>query len=244
MTALYDTIGQGYSTLRKPDDRIAAQIHAALGPAQTVVNIGAGTGSYEPADRKVTAVEPSLTMIRQRPKSEAAIVQCSAEALPFEDKSFDASMAVLTIHHWSDRAKGLAEMRRVTRDRMVIVTFDPDFSDFWLLDYFPELKETDKGRMPGMAELRALLGPGSISPLLIPQDCTDGFVAAYWKRPEAYLDELVRAAMSPFRLAGDVSAGLDRLVRDLETGEWHARHADLLRASEMDCGYRLVEVTP
>ncbi|MFZ1814400.1 MAG: class I SAM-dependent methyltransferase [Rhizobiaceae bacterium] len=242
MNTIYDTIGHGYSSLRCPDERIAKRIREAIGDARSVVNIGAGSGSYEPADCQVTAVEPSEIMIRQRPQSNCLVVQCSAEDLPFDDRSFDASMAVLTVHHWTDKAKGLAEMRRVTRNRMVIVTYDPDFSGFWLLDYFPELKAADKGKMPSIAELKSWLGPVSVSTLPVPFDCTDGFVAAYWKRPDAYLEESIRAAMSPFRALGDVSDGLHRLADDIKSGAWHERYKELTGLSELDCGYRLIEI--
>jgi ubiquinone/menaquinone biosynthesis C-methylase UbiE len=148
MTSRYDTIGINYSDLRKPDQRIAAVISAALDGAETVLNVGAGTGSYEPADRSVTAIEPSAEMISQRPASAAPVVQGVAEALPFDDDTFDASMAILTIHHWTDQAKGLAEMRRVTRGQIVLLTYDPTFRDFWLFDYFPELVALDDRQMP------------------------------------------------------------------------------------------------
>ena len=152
MAALYDTIGVDYANLRKPDLRIAAQIEAALGPAQTVLNVGAGAGSYEPRDREVTAVEPSLEMIRQRPTAAAPVVQASAESLPFADGAFDAAMAILTIHHWSDIAQGLAELRRVTRGPVVLLTFDPAHRGNWLADYFPELIDLDERVMPPMGD--------------------------------------------------------------------------------------------
>ena len=242
MNTIYDEIGKNYSLLRRPDERIARRIRQAIGEATTVLNVGAGSGSYEPTDCEVTAVEPSEVMIRQRPPFSAPAVQCSAEALPFEDRSFDASMAILTVQHWSDRARGLAEMRRVTRNKMVIVTYDPDFSDFWLLDYFPELKAADRGKMPTMQEMKEWLGPCRISPLPVPEDCEDGFVAAYWKRPEAYLDKQVRAAMSPFRLSPNISAGLRKLSGDIKNGTWHKRYETICQLKELDCGYRLIEI--
>ncbi|MEK6540892.1 MAG: class I SAM-dependent methyltransferase, partial [Pseudomonadota bacterium] len=192
MTAIYDTIGIHYSNLRKPDARIAAQIWQALGNAQTVLNVGAGTGSYEPADRNVTAIEPSAEMIRQRGASAAPAIQGAAEELPFDDKSFDAAMAVLTIHHWTDKAKGLSEMRRVTRGPIVLLTFDPAHRGAWLNDYFPELVTLDDGQMPRMDAYSKWLGTVDISPVPIPHDCSDGFLYAYWRRPEAYLDPLIR----------------------------------------------------
>lgn len=240
MPAAYDTIGINYSDLRRPDPRIAAMIDAALGDAETVLNVGAGAGSYEPAARQVTALEPSLEMIRQRRVPAAAVVQGHAEDLPFADNSFDASMAVLTIHHWTDQPKGLAEMRRVTRGHIVLLTYDPAFRDYWLLDYIPQLAALDEAQMPRMSDYEAWLGPVEIAPVPIPHDCTDGFLSAYWRRPAAYLDPRVRAAMSSFWAVGDVSEALARLARDLDSGAWAARHGDLLALDERDCGYRLV----
>jgi SAM-dependent methyltransferase len=240
MAATYDTIGVDYAHLRKPDPRLAARIVEALGAARTVLNIGAGTGSYEPADRQVTALEPSLEMIRQRRPGAAPVVQGRAEALPFGDGSFDASMAILTVHHWTDQARGLAEMRRVTRGPVVLLTYDPSFRGFWLADYIPELVALDEAQMPRITDYERWLGPLSIAPVAIPHDCTDGFLCAYWRRPAAYLDPRVRAAMSSFWALGDVSGPLGRLARDLESGAWAARHSDLLGLDAFDCGYRLV----
>ena len=241
MPELYDTIGLNYANLRRPDARIAHRIETALGDARTVLNVGAGAGSYEPASRQITAVEPSAEMIAQRAPSDAHVIQGVAEDLPFDDKTFDAAMAVLTIHHWSDQERGVAEMRRVTRGKLVFLTYDPSFRDFWLLDYFPELATLDDGQMPPMERYEAWLGPISISPVPIPHDCSDGFLAGYWRRPAAYLDDRVRAAMSSFWALGDVSDGLNRLADDLKTGRWQHRHGDLLDRQELDCGYRLVE---
>lgn len=240
MDAAYDRIGIDYANLRKPDARIEAVIRNALGPARTVLNVGAGAGSYEPADLEVTAVEPSIEMIRQRPAQAAAVVQARAEALPFADKSFDAAMAVLTVHHWSDRAKGMAEMRRVTRGPIVILTYDPAFRGFWLADYIPELIALDEAHMPPVDAYERWLGPVSIAPVRIPHDCSDGFLCAYWRRPAAYLDPKVRAAMSSFWALGDVSDALGRLDRDLASGAWSERYGHLLDLEALDCGYRLV----
>lgn len=241
MSSLYDTIGLDYANLRRPDPRIARRIEAALGDAETILNVGAGAGAYEPADRRITAVEPSARMIAQRPASDAAVVQGNAETLPFADNSFDAAMAILTIHHWSDKERGVAEMRRVTRGTLVFLTYDPSFRGFWLADYFPALVTLDEGQMPGMADFERWLGPVSVSPVPIPRDCTDGFLAGYWRRPEAYLDKRARSAMSTFWALGDVSEGLARLASDLKSGEWERRHAHLLDREALDCGYRLVE---
>lgn len=240
MTSLYDTIGLNYAQLRRPDPRIAVTIAAALGDAETVLNVGAGAGSYEPPGRRITAVEPSARMIAQRPPSDATVIQGQAEDLPFPDGSFDAAMAVLTIHHWTDKAKGVAEMRRVTRGPLVFLTYDPAFRDLWLFDYFPGLIAADEGRMPPLGDFSGWLGPVDIAPVPVPWDCTDGFVAAYWRRPAAYLDARVRAAMSPFALLGDVSDALARLGRDLDSGAWARRYGDLATLAERDCGYRLV----
>ncbi len=241
MDARYDTIGINYANLRKPDPRIARLIGDALGPAESVLNVGAGAGSYEPAGRKVTALEPSAEMIRQRPATAAKAIQGHAEDLPFEDKSFDAAMAVLTVHHWTDQPKGMAEMRRVTRGPIVILTFDAAFRGFWLADdYIPELAALDDGQMPPMAAYGDWLGPAAITPVPIPHDCTDGFLCAYWRRPAAYLDERVRAAISSFWAIGDVSPALAKLEADIESGAWERRYAGLLARDSLDCGYRLV----
>jgi SAM-dependent methyltransferase len=243
MRPSYDTIGINYSDLRRPDRRIAAMIERALGSAETVLNVGAGTGSYEPADRQVTAIEPSGEMIRQRRVSAGPVIQGHAEDLPFDDKSFDASMAILTVHHWTDKEKGLKEMRRVTRGPIVLLTYDPSFRGFWLTDYIPELIALDEGQMPRLADYEAWLGSVAISPVPIPHDCTDGFLCAYWRRPAAYLDPQLRAAISSFWVIGDVSEGLKRLARDLDSGVWMQRHSDLLNLDECDLGYRLVRTT-
>jgi SAM-dependent methyltransferase len=240
MSAIYDTIGIDYAELRKPDQRIAAMIHAALGPAHTVLNVGAGAGSYEPADRVVTAVEPSLEMIRQRRTNAAQVIQGRAEELPFADGSFDASMAVLTVHHWSDQGQGLRELRRVTRGPVVILTYDPAFRGFWLGDYIPELIALDEAQMPALNLYEQWLGPVTITPVPIPHDCSDGFLCAYWRRPEAYLDPRVRSAISSFWKVGDVSLGMERLERELRTGEWRERYGNLLTLDALDLGYRLV----
>lgn len=240
MTALYDTIGIDYANLRRPDPRIAALVEAALGDAQTVLNVGAGTGSYEPADRTVTALEPSAEMIAQRPPGAAPAVQGSAEDLPFADNSFDAVMAVLTIHHWADKARGLAEMRRVARARVIVLTCDPEFRGQWQTEYWPALVGLDDGVMPPMAFFAEHLGPVEVVPVPVPHDCTDGFLYAYWRRPQAYLDPQVRKGSSGFWLIEEVEDGARRLEADLESGAWTERNAALLEADSADMGYRLV----
>lgn len=239
MAAIYDRIGVEYSRLRRADPRLATAIDAALGDARTVLNVGAGTGSYEPECREVTALEPSMAMIRQRGIDEAPVIQGSAEAIPFADDSYDAAMAVLTIHHWSDCARGLREMRRVARDRVVLVTFDPNARP-WLTDYLPQVAELDEQAMPTMEQLAGWLGPLSIEPLPVPRDCTDGFLYAYWARPSAYLDPRVRKGSSAFWQLDGLEAGLDRLAEDIRSGEWTRRYADLLDCETYDAGYRLV----
>lgn len=240
MSAKYDAIGLNYAELRTPDRRIAAIIESALGTEQTVLNVGAGTGSYEPTGRSVTAVEPSREMIRQRRPGTVQVIQASADSLPFDDKSFDASMAILTVHHWPDKGAGLREMRRVTRGRIVLLTFDPSHRP-WLTDYIPELAELDEAQAPRMSEYEGWLGPVQITPVLVPHDCSDGFLYAYWRRPAAYLDQRIRSGSSSFWALGKAAEpGLERLRRDLETGEWERRYAQLLALDEYDAGYRLI----
>ncbi len=240
MARSYDTIGVNYADLRKPDPRIAGMITAALGSAKTVLNVGAGAGSYEPVDRLVTAIEPSTEMIRQRAQGAAPVIQACAEDLPFDDNAFDASMAVLTVHHWADKEKGLQEMRRVTRGPIVILTYDASHQTFWLADYIPELVSPDEAQMPNMTDYAHWLGPTEISAVPIPHDCTDGFLCAYWRRPEAYLDPRIRAAISSFWAIGDVSEALEKLADDLTTGAWAHRYAEFLSLDACDFGYRLV----
>jgi len=240
MTVLYDTIGVEYSNRRRTDPRIAQAIHAHLDGAETVLNVGAGTGSYEPSHLNVTAVEPSAEMIQQRPVSDAVVVQGSAENLPFADKSFDAALAILTVHHWSDVRKGLREMRRVTRGKIIILTFDPLRTDFWLLDYLPSLAELDRRQMPGMAEFEAVLGSVERIDVPIPHDCVDGMLCAYWRRPAAYLDANVRRSISCFSMIGDVTGPLGRLEDDIRSGEWERKYSQFLERDSCDFGYHLV----
>jgi SAM-dependent methyltransferase len=239
MAAKYDSIGINYAELRRPEPRIAAVIHQALGPARTVLNVGAGTGSYEPADRQVTAVEPSAEMIRKRAANAAKAIQASADDLPFDDRAFDAAMAILTIHHWPDKQAGLREIRRVTRGPIVLLTFDPAQRP-WLTDYLPQLVALDEKQMPSLSDYARWLGPVEITSVPVPHDCCDGFLYAYWRRPEAYLDARIRTGSSSFWAIADAQAGLQRLQQDLESGEWQHRYGALLKLDAYDAGYRLV----
>jgi SAM-dependent methyltransferase len=237
--ATYDTIGEGYVRRRRPDPRLAAAISSALGASRTVINVGAGTGSYEPTDRVVLAVEPSDLMISQRPPDAAPCVRGSAESLPAEDGAFDAAMAVLTIHHWSNWRLGLRELRRVARHRIVVLTFDTDASNFWLSEYFPDLLALDRQIMPPLDALAEELGVCEVTPVLIPHDCSDGFLGAYWRRPEVYLDPIARRSMSPFaKIKAD--EGLSKLANDLNSGVWREHNADILALYLLDVGYRLL----
>lgn len=247
--ATYDRIGVGYGEVRRPDPRIAARIEAALGDARTVVNVGAGTGSYEPANREVTAVEPSAEMIAQRPAGGGApAVLARAEELPFEDDSFDVAMAIISDHHWSDRAAGLHEMLRVARQRVLILNADPGLAEsFWLTrDYLPGFLGLIPARYREAGhwahELRQLIGDIEVQPVPVPHDCRDGFYQAYWRRPRAYLDPEVRSGISVFhRLPQtEVSGAMEQLRSDLNDGVWKERNGHLGAALELDVGLRLV----
>lgn len=241
---LYDAIGSAYPATRRTEPRIAERIWAALGDAQTVLNVGAGTGSYEPADRDVTAVEPSAVMRAQRPAGAAPCVAAAAGRLPFEDRSFDAAMAVSTVHHWPDPVAGLREMRRVAR-RVVVFTYDAEGTAwrrrFWLTrDYLPEFADLLVD-WPSLADLTRAIG-GRAEPVLIPWDCADGFFEAYWRRPEAYLDERVRRAVSVWTRVGPRAErrAVDVLRDDLASGRWADRNRDLVALDAADLGLRLL----
>jgi SAM-dependent methyltransferase len=216
-------------------------IREALGDANSVVNIGAGSGSYEPTDLAVVPIEPSELMIHQRHPSLPTAIRGVAEALPLPDESVDAALAALGAHHWADRPAAFAEIRRVARRRAVFFTHDPDAPFGWLDDYFPDLARDRASRYPELAEFE-VLGVVTIEPVPVPADCTDGFTAAYWRRPDAYLDEAIRANMSTFALLEGrlVADGVARLARDLADGSWHRRYASLLNLPQLDVGYRLV----
>jgi len=244
MSIAYDRIWKDYARHRRADSRVAAFLMSALDGAQSVLNVGAGTGSYEPTDRVVVAVEPSVVMISQRPHRAAPAVRGRAEALPFANRAFDAVMAVLTTHHWTDRTRGLAECARVARDRVVLFTWDPAADGFWLVqDYLPQFIEADRRQFPNMIEYEAAFrSTGAhieVVPVPTPSDCIDGFLGAFWARPTAYLDETVRSGISSFARPG-AEEGLDRLREDLSSGAWHARYGHLLAADALDMGYRVV----
>lgn len=239
----YDRIGATYRSTRRPDPRIASQVHAALTTMDTVVNVGAGSGSYEPA-QTVVAVEPSMVMIAQRPAGSAPCVQAVAEAIPLRDKCVDAAMALLTVHHWSDVAAGIRQLRRVARRRIVVLTWDQSvIQNFWLLrEYLPDAARINEELHVPLARLVELLGGAHVQTVPVPHDCTDGFGAAYWRRPHAYLDPTVRAGISMLAYArpGSLTEGLGRLAADLRSGQWQQRHPELLDQHELDAGYRLL----
>jgi SAM-dependent methyltransferase len=238
---VYDRIGVGYAAVRLPDPRLAAMITAAIGDAETVVNIGAGTGSYEPPDRAVVAVEPSSVMLAQHRGIRR--IQATAEHLPFDDATFDVAMAVLTVHHWDDMDRGLAELRRVSR-RQVVFTWDPDHRpDLWIVaDYVPAIGALEAARFAFVPQIVAALGAHTVSAFEIPHDFTDGFQAAFWRRPEMYLDPAIRAASSTFASLPreEVEPGIARLRRDLESGQWHQTYGHLLSEEKIDYGHRLI----
>jgi len=241
--ALYDRIGSHYTRTRAADPRVAAAIEQALAGCETVLNVGAGAGAYESPQRGVIAVEPSRTMIVQRHRDCAPVIQARAEALPFRDGAFDAVLAVLTVHHWSDQRQGFSECRRVARRRIVFLTIDPAvLQQFWLYHYFPTLLQIDRATFPHMRAFRAAFGAPSVRPLLIPADCVDGFLGAYWRRPEAFLDPQVQSGISTFTKlsASELQAGVRTLKQDIESGRWAQDHARLLREEALDVGYRLV----
>jgi len=240
----YGRIGTGYAKIRQPDARIAEQFHEPFGTARTVLNVGAGAGSYEPTDREVTAVEPSASMRAQRPAHLAPAVDATSDHLPFPDDSFDASMASVTIHQWRDLEGGLGEMRRVTTGPVVILTFDPVPPEhWWIMDYVPELLEVEGRRMPAIDRVAAAVGDVSeVRTILVPNDCTDGFGQAFYGRPERMLDPEVRRAMSAWTFLDDavVEAFVEKLSADLESGEWDARYGHFRELEVFDVGLRLV----
>lgn len=241
----FEEIGAGYDAKRRSDPRIAEQIHDALGDAESVVNVGAGTGTYEPCDREVIPIEPSQLMISRRSPELATAIEGYAENLPLASDSVDAAIACMALHHWSDWRVGVQELRRVARRRVVIFTYDPTGSErFWLLrDYLPKLARLESRRFPKIGEQVAAIGEHVVvEPVPIPHDCEDGLLAAYWRRPMAYLDEEVREAISTFRLPGAelLLGGLETLAEDLQNGRWEDLNQSILERESFDLGYRLL----
>ena len=243
----YEQHGRTYAQFRREDPRIAARIHAALGDARTVLNVGAGAGSYEPHDRWVLAVEPSETMRAQRPHDAAPVINASAQALPFDDNAVDAAMACVTIHHWQPPSQGLAELRRVSRGAVVIFTFELDALPAWQHEFLLEGLERERPRFPALAEIAAALGGRTrIERIPTPADCTDGFFEAFWSRPEALLDPQIRSAQSIWALLdpGVEQRIVDRLAGALASGAWDAEHGHLRGQESFDGALRLVISEP
>jgi hypothetical protein len=244
----YDRHGTGYAVQRRPDPRIAAMIHTALGDARTVVNVGAGAGSYEPADRYVVAVEPSAGMRAQRPRGAVPAIDATAERLPFDDDAFDAAMATVTVHQWADTARGLAELRRVSQGPVVVLTFDGDALDrLWLAEYVPELIAAERRRYPPIDLIAAAIGrTAEVVAVPVPVDCVDGFTEAFYARPDMFLDPRVRAAQSAWGFVDDaaITRGVERLRTDLDSGVWDARFGGLRTQPEFVGSLRLVVGRP
>lgn len=242
--ALYDSLGRTYSATRRADPRIATQISQALAGCDSVVNVGAGTGSYEPA-QTIAAIEPSQTMIDQRPTGAVPAIRAVGEHVPLRDNCTDAALAVLTVHHWTDLAAGIAEMRRIARHRLIVLTWDADAigEKFWLLsEYLPQARAADAALAVPVHRLTSLLADPVITPVPVPHDCTDGFGAAFWRRPDAYLNPAAQAGKSLFTKTARamVEVGLAKLAADLRSGRWHRNHAGLLELDQLDLGYRLI----
>jgi len=242
---VYDTIGQGYVAHRRPDPRWAAVVaeHLGIHAGDLVVNVGAGSGSYEPTHCAVVAIEPSRVMVAQRPRGAAPAVRASASALPLRSGSAELALAILTVHHWDDPAAGLAELCRVAPRRVVLAIDFELHSRFWLLEeYLPEVGDYVRRCSPGSDEIAAAIGATTSVPLIVPRDMVDGVLGAYWCRPEAYLDPAVRANASGLALANPavIAGGIGRLEADLGSGAWRDGHADLLERDAVDLGYRLL----
>jgi SAM-dependent methyltransferase len=244
----YDTHGHGYAQRRRTDPRIAALVHAALGDARTVVNVGAGAGSYEPTDRYVVAVEPSAGMRAQRPATAVPALNATAESLPFDNGAFDAAMATVTVHQWRDAARGLAELRRVARGPVAVLTFDGDELDrFWLAAYAPELIAAERRRYPPVPAIAAAVGrTAEVIEVPIPIDCVDGFTEAYYARPAAFLDPQVRAAQSAWGFVSPeaIERSIERLRVDLASGAWKQRYGHLRTQPQFLGSLRLVVGRP
>lgn len=241
MKAKYDEIGINYAQKRKSDPRIALQIFKKLKTAKKIVNIGAGSGSYEPFNMDLIAVEPSIEMINQRSSNAHPVVQGTAESLPFPDNSFTHALTILSMHHWADRELAFNEINRVTTERFVAVSWNPDCEPFWLTrDYFPEIFELDRKIFPNIEEIKNHFDNVQVEPLLIPEDCTDGFLAAYWKRPSAYLDINARNSISSFSKLRNISNGLSKLESDIESNNWSDINKSILTETTLDAGYILI----
>lgn len=241
MNVIYDDIGKGYAVTRCTDPKIAEQLYSELQGATRIVNIGAGTGSYEPEDVELVAVEPSSEMISQRKPGSHKVEKASAEKLPFKNNSFSHAMTVNSMHHWEDRELAFSEINRVATERFVAITWDPNSTPFWLTrDYFPEIYEMDKRIFPRLEELNKYFDEFEVKPLRIPSDCEDGLLAAFWKRPEAYLDSQIRQSMSPFSKIKNLSLGLKRLEDDLVSGAWAENNHAILGLSFLDVGYKVI----
>lgn len=243
MDTIYNQIGNSYAHGRRTDPEINAQIHAKLQDATSILNVGAGTGSYEPNNVMVTAVEPSEAMLSQRKLSSVSVIQAQAENLPFVNKSFSHCMTVLSMHHWHNRKKAFAEIKRVTRERFVAITWDPNSEPFWLTqDYFPEIHDIDKMIFPSLSEFEQSFENIDVTVLKIPANCIDGFLAAYWRKPQAYLDDVVRANISTFTKISELDKGLTQLQNDISSGAWKFRNSGLLKSEFLDAGYRIVSI--
>ena len=241
MQAIYDDIGINYSVTRCTDPIIAEQLNSKLRGATRIINIGAGTGSYEPENIELVAVEPSSKMISQRKGGSHRVEQAFAEKLPFENNSFSHAMTVNSMHHWENRALAFDEINRVATDRFVAISWDPESDPFWLTrDYFPEIYEMDKHIFPEMGELNEYFSEVVITPLKIPASCKDGLLAAFWKRPEAYLNEKVRQSTSPFSKITNLAEGLRKLEDDIASGAWAKNNHAILNSTSLDVGYRLI----
>lgn len=245
----YDKLGNKYSGYRQTDPRIAKYIHEALGSAKTILNVGAGAGSYEPSDRYVVAVEPSIVMRSQRnANNKVPAINAKGDNLPFDDNSFDAAMAIVTVHHWPDMDKGLKELRRVAKDQVIVMTFDPnELDNFWNSKYFPELIEVEKARYPTIDFIKKSLGGKcEVVPVPIPFDCVDGFQEAFYGRPEAFLEKDVRLSQSAW---GFLPEGVEeKLVKalesDLKSGEWDKKYGHYRTEPTFTCALRLIISTP
>ncbi len=241
MDAIYDDIGVNYSVTRCTDPTIAQRLYAELHGATRIVNVGAGTGSYEPDNVDLVAVEPSAEMISQRKPGSHRVERAFADKLPFENDCFSHAMTVNSMHHWTNRALAFSEINRVATDKFVAITWDPKSDPFWLTrDYFPEIYEMDQAIFPELEEFKEHFADVKISPLPIPGDCRDGLLAAFWKRPEAYLSSKVRQATSPFAKIRYLAEGLQKLEADLASGAWAENNRAILNLASLDVGYRVI----